>query len=210
VSAAAASVLFFGCGGGNERQDADEPSGKFPVEVQEVKFPTDQKLAEGSVMKVVVRNAGDKTIPVVAVTIKCDDSKNGQDGSFDRQISGTDIADKNRPNFVVDTIPGPGRPKGNEQLDPLERSSAYVDTYTLGALPPNQVADFEWHVTAVHTGPFRVCYRVAAGLDGKAVAVQQGGKPLFAEINGTVSNKAPQTRVADDGKTVVTEPDSGQ
>jgi hypothetical protein len=117
---------------------------------------------------------------------------------------------RQEPTFVVDRIPGPDRPKGNEQLDPLERSSAYVDTYTLGPLAPNATADFEWHVTAVHAGPFRVCYRVAAGLNGKAVAVQQGGKPIFAEINGEISNKAPQTRVADDGKTVVTEPDTGQ
>jgi hypothetical protein len=138
------------------------------------------------------------------------DEKNGQNGSFDRQITGTDVADKNRPNFVVDTIPGPGRPKGNEQLDPLERSSAYVNTYTLGPLGPNRTADFEWHVTAVHAGPFRVCYRVAAGLNGKAVAVQQGGKPLFDEFDGQISNAAPKTRVADDGKTVVTEPDTGQ
>jgi hypothetical protein len=204
------ALVAVGCGGGSsgDRQDKNEPSGKFPVEVQEATFPSDQKLAEGSVMKIVVRNAGNATIPIIAVTVQCEDSKDGQNGSFDRQITGSNIADKNRPNFVVDTIPGPGRPKGNEQLDPLERSSAYVNTYQLGSLAPNATADFEWHVTAVHAGPFRVCYRVAAGLNGKAIAVQKGGKPLQDEFTGTVSNAAPQTRVADDGKTVITEPDT--
>jgi hypothetical protein len=207
------ALVAAGCGGGTsgDRQDKDEPSGKFPVEVKEAKFPLDQKLAEGSVMRIVVRNAGDKEIPNIAITVQCEDEKNGQNGSFDRQISGTDIADKNRPNFVVDRIPGPGRPKTNTQLDPLERSTAYVNTYTLGKLPPNRDAVFEWNVTAVHAGPFRVCYRVAAGLDGKAVATQEGGEPLTAEFDGTVSNKAPKTGIADDGKTVTTLPDdSGQ
>jgi hypothetical protein len=200
-------LLAAGCGGGasGDRQDKNEPSGKFPVEVQEATFPTDQKLAESSQMKIVVRNAGQSTIPDIAVTVQCEDEKNGQNGSFDRQISGADIADKNRPTFVVDRIPGPDRPKGNEQLDPLERSSAYVNTYTLGKLAPNQTANFQWNVTAVHAGPFRVCYRIAAGLNGKAIATQQGGKPLEDEFNGTVSNAAPKTKVADDGKTVVTE-----
>ena len=178
-------LLAVGCGGGasGDRQDKNEPSGKFPVEVQEATFPSDQKLAEGSVMKVVVRNAGNATIPIIAVTVQCSDEKDGQNGSFDRQITGNNIADKNRPNFVVDTIPGPGRPKGSEHLDPLERSSAYVNTYTLGPLAPNATADFEWHVTAVHAGPFRVCYRVAAGLNGKAIAVQQGGKPIWRRVH---------------------------
>jgi hypothetical protein len=194
-----------GCGGSGDRQDKGEPSGKFPVEVREAKFPLDQKLAESSTMRIVVRNAGDKEIPDIAVTTQCEDEKNGQNGSFDRQISGTDIADKNRPNFVVDRIPGPDRPKGS-QLDPLERSSAYVNTYTLGKLAPNREAVFEWKVTAVHAGPFRVCYRVAAGLNGKAVATQEGGEPLAAEFSGTISNEAPRTGVADDGKTVTTLP----
>jgi hypothetical protein len=200
------ALAVSGCGGGasGDRQDKDEPSGKFPVEVSEANFPTNQKLAESSTMRIVVRNAGDREIPNVAVTVQCDDEKDGGNGSFDRQISGTDVADKNRPNFVVDRIPGPDRPPGNEHLDPLERSTAYVNTYTLGKLAPNKEADFEWKVTAVHAGPFRVCYRVAAGLDGKAVATQEGGQPLEGEFSGDVSNAAPKTGIADDGKTVTT------
>ena len=60
-------------------------------------------------MRIVVRNAGNKTIKNIAVTVKCPRSKNGQDGSFDRQIPGQQIADKNRPIFVVNTIPGATR-----------------------------------------------------------------------------------------------------
>lgn len=197
-----------GCGGGT-RQDKDEPEGKFPVSVEKAEFPLQQKLAKSSKMRIVVRNAGNKRIPNVAVTVQCRSSKNGQNGSFDRQIGGLANADKNRPNFIIDRIPGAERPASRQQLDPLERSTAYVNTYTLGELAPNRTAEFVWRVTAVRAGDFRLCYQVAAGLDGKAKAVPaEGSLPLTQEWNGKVSNAAPRTGVADDGKTITTLPES--
>lgn len=192
-----------GCGGSSaksDRQDTDEKAGNYPVAVEAAEFPLQQGLAEPSKMRVVVRNAGDARIPNIAVTVQCRKSKDGQNGSFDRQITGQQQADKNRPIFVVDQIPGSTRPASRQQLDPLERSSAYVNTYTLGPLGPNRTATFEWKVTAVRAGQFRVCYRVAAGLDGKAKAVAADGSlPLEREFVGNISNAAPNTGVADDG-----------
>lgn len=197
------AVVASGCGSTTakgDRQDTDEKKGNYPVAVEEAEFPTQQKLAQTSKLRVVVRNAGDKRIPNIAVTVQCREAKNGQDGSFDRQIAGQGQADKNRPNFVIDRIPGAGRPASRQDLDPLERSTAYVNTYTLGGLDPNRTATFEWDVTAVRAGEFRLCYRVAAGLDGKAKAVSASGSlPLEKEINGNISNAAPRTGVADDG-----------
>ena len=164
--AAVAAALTAGCGGTTakgDRQDKDEPEGDFPVSVEEATFPLKQDLAQSSTMKVVVRNAGDREIPNIAVTVQCPRTKNGQNGSFDRQIASQSQADNNRPNFVVDTIPGSERPASRQRLDPLERSSAYVNTYTLGKLAPNRTATFEWKVTAVRAGQFRLCYRVAGG-----------------------------------------------
>ena len=205
------AVLASGCGGGNtvkgERQDKDEPSGNFPVAVEEAEFPLQQELAETSTMRVVVRNAGDQRIPNINVTVQCTDEKGGQNGSFDRQIAGQSQADKNRPNFVVDQIPGSARPASRQQLDPLERSNAYVNTYTLGPLGANRTATFEWKVTAVRAGDFRLCYRVNAGLDNHAKAVPASGSlPITQEWQGNISNAAPKTGVADDG-TVTTLPE---
>ena len=209
--AAVAAAVAAGCGGTTakgDRQDKDEPEGNFPVSVEEATFPLKQDLAKSSTMKVVVRNAGDREIPNIAVVVQCPTTKGGQNGSFDRQIASTQQADNNRPNFVVDTIPGAKRPASRQDLDPLERSSAYVNTYTLGTLRPNRTATFEWKVTAVRAGNFRLCYRVAAGLDGKAKAVPASGSlPLFEEWNGIVDKEAPKTGVADDGETVTTLPE---
>ena len=187
-------------------QDTDEKAGRYPVSIEAAEFPVQQQLAESSKLRVVVRNAGDARIPDIAVTVQCKDTKDGQDGSFDRQIAGQGQSDKNRPTFVVDQIPGAIRPASRQNLDPLERSTAYVNTYTLGPLAPNRTATFEWKVTAVAAGPFRVCYRVAAGLDGKAKAVAASGSlPVIREFRGMVSNAAPRTGVSDDG-TITTLP----
>lgn len=206
------AVLASGCGGGStaqgERQDKDEPEGKFPVSVEEAEFPLQQKLADSSKMRVVVRNAGDRRIPNIAVTVQCESNKPGANGSFDHQIAGLDLADNDRPNFVVDRIPGAERPASRQDLDPLERSTAYVNTYTLGPLAANRTATFEWKVTAVRAGRFRLCYQVAAGLDGKAKAVPASGSlPLKEEWQGRISDVAPRTGVADDGETITTLPD---
>ena len=208
----ALAVGASGCGGTTVKgapQDTDEKAGNYPVSVETATFPLQQKLAQTTTMRVVVRNAGDARIPNIAVTVQCPESKDGQNGSFDRQIGGQEQpADKNRPNFVVDQIPGSTRPASRQQLDPLERSTAYVNTYALGPLGPNRTATFEWKVTAVRAGLFRVCYRVAAGLDGKAKASPASGSlPLIDDFTGNVERTAPRTGVADDG-TITTLPEA--
>jgi hypothetical protein len=45
--------------------------------------------------------------------------------------------------------------------------------------------------------------RVAAGLDGKAKAVPASGTELTGRLGGEISDAAPATRVADNGRTIV-------
>ncbi len=78
----------------------------------------------------------------------------------------------------------------NPPLDPapLERSSAFVDTYPLGAARGRAKATFRWDVSAVKAGPYKLCWRVNAGLYGKAKAVASGGSPISGMFEGTISN----------------------
>jgi hypothetical protein len=87
---------------------------------------------------------------------------------------------------------------------PLGCDTAYVDTWACGRLEAGAQKTFRWSVTAVKAGDYRISYSVAAGLDGKAKAVgaAAGGAPR-GSFTGTVSDEAPEVRVADDGKTVV-------
>jgi hypothetical protein len=131
-------------------------------------------------MVIAVKNVDSKTIPNVAVTVK----------SFDKRSAATGLADPRRPLFVVN--------KG-----PLGGDTAYVDTAALGPLKPGQTKTFSWDVTAVVAGPYTLRYAVAAGLNGKAKAVLAGGGAPTGSFSGSISSKAPQAHVADDGKTIV-------
>jgi hypothetical protein len=197
------ALAVAGCGGGKQ-QDANETKGNFPVKVVSASFPQKQSLAKDSTMEIVVQNAGQQSIPMISVTVKCGA---GLGGSFQTAVpagSGNN-ADPQRPQFVVNKIPT-ATERVNPPLDPapLERSSAYVDTYPLGPLAAGRSATFRWDVSAVKAGTYRLCWRVNAGLYGKAKAVPaSGGGPISGEFKGEVSNKAPKATVGEDGKTVI-------
>ncbi len=194
VSAAALAAVS-GCGGG-ERQDANEPEGDYKVEVVEASFPSDQKLAKRSELVIVVRNADTEQIPNIAVTMKGLDFRKDDPG----------LADQRRPQFVVN---GKFKTFGNiedaqAQTPGGVENPTYVDTWALGPLEPGESKKFRWDVTAVVAGPYELSYRVAAGLDGKANAIDdETGEPPEGVFTGTVSDAPPQTRIADDGKTIV-------
>ena len=180
IAPVAAAILVSGCGGG-ARQDANEPSGNFKVQVLEARFPGHQSLAKRSIMRITVKNVDTKTIPNVAVTVK----------SFDVRKKDPSLADPRRPQFVVNKGPAGG-------------DTAYVGTSALGPLRPGETKTFLWDVTAVAAGKYSLKYAIAAGLNGKARAILASGATPRGEFKGVVSNKAPQSKVADNGKTVVT------
>src|SRR3954451_23759826 len=181
IPALATALLVAGCGSSGPRQDANEPSGDFKVQVVEAKFPSKQSLAKRSKMIITIKNVDNKTIPNVAVTVK----------SVDQRKSDPNLADPRRPQFILNAGPRGG-------------DTAYVGTSALGPLKPGQTKTFQWDVTAAVAGKYSLKYAVAAGLNGKAKAVLAGGGIPTGEFTGTVSSKAPQATVADDGKTVVT------
>jgi hypothetical protein len=210
-----AAVVATGCGSGTP-QDSDEPSGKFPVQVVNATFPAKQRLATTSNMRIVVRNPGPKKIPIISVTVKCRTSgangsggspsgSGGSGGGFAYRTSFRGVADPVRPQFVVNTLPTrTPRNYDHGRLDPLERSSSYVDTFPLGPLAAGRSATFEWNVTAVKSGPYRVCYQVNAGLDGKAKAVPaRAGERIAGQFTGQVADRPPQAHIGENGKTVV-------
>jgi hypothetical protein len=176
--ALASALLVSACGAA--RQDANEPSGNFKVQVLKASFPTDQKLAKRSVMEISVKNVDSKTIPDISVTVN----------SFNRRQDNPQLADASRPVFIVNTGPSGG-------------DTANTDTSALGPLKPGQTKTFKWNVTAVQAGPYKISYEVSAGLFGKAHAIDSSGKRPRGEFNGRISNAAPNSRVNFDNGTSV-------
>jgi hypothetical protein len=168
----AAAVLVSGCGGGT-RQDESETAGTYNVDVVSATFPTQQHLARQEQLVVEVKNSDSKTIPNVAVTIE---------PGFTTRSERQDLSDPNRPVWIVDDGPVGG-------------TTAYTNTWALGALKPGATAKFTWKVTAVRPGNHEVRYRIAAGLNGKAKAQASGGDAAEGTFQVNVSREPAQSTV---------------
>ena len=180
--------------GGEKRQDENEPEGRFRVDVVDASFPVKQKLAKRSALKITVRNAGRRTVPNIAVTV------NG----FDTKLKNPELADPSRPVFVINGKPTEiGDFAESKDIAPEGGETAYVNTWALGPLKAGAEKTFRWSVTAVRAGPFKISYKLAAGLDGKAKAVDAEGITPAGIFQGTVDDTPPDTRVAEDGVTVI-------
>jgi hypothetical protein len=176
AATAAALLALSGCGG-DDRQDADEPSGTFRVDVRRTSFPASQRLAQQSTFEITVRNAGARTLPALAVTV---------DGFAERPRDGADESapdsDPQRPVWIVDSEPAGG-------------VTAYDNTWTAGALAPGRSATLRWRVTPVVPGRHLLTYRVAAGLNGRARAVDPHGDAPEGAVQVDVSAVPSDARV---------------
>jgi hypothetical protein len=185
-----------GCGGGGSRQDANEPSGKFPVKIVTSSFPTRQRLAQTSNLQIGVKNSGDKTVPALAITISVDKNALQPFSYYDPQPG---LADPDRPVWVLEN----GYPKLAGQKASAGAETANVKTFDFGPLAPGKTTQAVWRVTPVRGGIYTIDYQVDAGLNGKAKAVTADGGPVTGSFAVKISTAAPQTRVTGSGKVVV-------
>jgi uncharacterized membrane protein YgcG len=203
VFALALPAVLSACGG--TRQDAGEPSGTFPVTIVQHTFPSSQPLAGHAILTIAVRNTGSRTVPDVAVTIGGPGGVNGF--TYNARPSASvcasaspptscQLADSSRPVWIVNR--GPGAQPGQTVEGNYSNGggvTAYTNTWALGSLAPLATATFTWDVTAVVAGRHTIAYRVAAGLNGKAIAQDpQGGVPQ-GTFTVNVPRLAPQSRV---------------
>jgi hypothetical protein len=206
IAAGAAVLALSACGGGSN-QAANEPSGNFPVDVSTATFPASQRLAEHTHLVITVRNAGNKTIPDVAVTITNPATGTAaQAFGYLLSASGSSqgLASRSRPVWIIDRPPGPctyscssGGPGG--------AVTAYSNTWALGPLRPGATAKFVWGVTPIKPGKYVVAYRVAAGLNGNAKAVLSSGEPPKGRFTVTVHSAPQQAFVNDRGQVIKTQ-----
>lgn len=184
------------CGGSEERQDAGEPEGNFPVRVVDSKFPNRQRLAETTNLRLGIENIGDEVIPELAVTIFTDD---GADGPFSIRVDDPTLADPNRPVWILENkfprLAGEPPPRG-----PTAAATAQTNTFAFGPLQPGERKRMIWRVTPDMAGTYTVNYEVAAGLQGNARAVTADDGDVTGKFVVTISDKPPSSRVNDAGK----------
>lgn len=204
IAVTAAAPLLSACGSGS-RQDASEPSGKFPVKVTAASFPASQRLAEHTHMIITVTNPGEKTIPNIAVTLL--DAKAGtaaQAFGTDIGTTSSDLASRSRAVWIVDRAPEPGGVCGYscQQGGPGGAVTAYSNTWALGPLAPGKSVTFNWAVTPVQSGTHTIRYEIAAGLNGKAKAVDGSGNQPTGDFHVIVRHAPQQSYVNDKGQVV--------
>ena len=175
-----------GCGG--ERQDADEPKGEFTLQVVDASFPARQSIAQQSTMRLQVRNTDDRQLPNLAVTVETEPGTHGgAPSAFGQSEADTRLADAGRPIWIVDR-----QPEGGE--------TSYTNTWALGPMAPGETKQIEWRVTAVRAGTYTINYRIAPGLNGKAVPAH--GQKTTGSFRVTIADKPVPARVNAEGEVV--------
>jgi hypothetical protein len=195
LAVGALALVLAACGSGGPRQDVGEPAGKFPVKIVTSQFPTRQRLAETSDLRLGLRNTGTRAIPALAVTISLDKNAVRPFSIHDPQ---SNLAAPDRPVWVLEEnfpkLAGEKRSAGTE--------TANDKTFDFGSIKPGKTVQAVWELTPVHAGIYTLDYQVGAGLNGKAKAVTADGNPPTGSFAVKISSKPPQTRVTDSGKVI--------
>jgi hypothetical protein len=203
VAALAIASTITACGGGGgERQDESEPAGEFPVQIVTSSFPTRQRLAQTSTLRIGVRNTGQEAVPSLAITISLDKNAVHPFSTFDPQPG---LADPDRPVWVLENE----YPKLAGKQNSAGAETANDKTFDFGTLEPGRTVEAVWLVTPVRAGVYTLDYQVDAGLTGKAKAVTAGGGPPTGSFAVTISDEPPDTRVNAQGEVVVVPPSGG-
>jgi hypothetical protein len=178
-----ALLLPAGCGGG-ARQDADEPSGEFKVQIVSATFPKRQHIAESVQLRVRVKNADDETLHNVAVTVETKPVEGNAAISFGQRSNDPALADSGRPIWVLDEGPVGG-------------DVVTVNTWSAGTLGPGESKVLIWKLVASRAGRFTVDYRVSPGLTGRATAARGNTSGSF---DVTIGDHPVPARVGADGR----------
>jgi hypothetical protein len=119
-------------------------------------------------------------------------------------VTTSGLANASRPIWVIDRPPGRnGCQFSCQQGGPGGGVTAYSNTWALGPLAPGQSVSFVWGVTAVKSGTHVVHWRVAAGLNGKAIAQLANGQPPQGTFVVRIRQAPQQSFVNNAGQVVV-------
>ena len=194
----AVAALLAACGG-DSSSDANEPGGDYDVRVTDASFPTLQRLGQTSLLKIGVRNTGEKTVPNLLVTVSIAGKQGLSSGlPFGIRDPQPGLAQPDRPVWVLaETYP---RLAGSSE--PGGATTANDKTFSFGPLKPDKTINAVWKLSAVKAGRYTVRYVVAANLAGTAKAKTTGGVAPGGSFATEITAELPETEVTDSGEVV--------
>lgn len=185
--------------GGESSSDANERAGTYEVRVTEAAFPSEQRLGQTSLLRLGVRNTGQKTLPALTVTMSIA-GRAGQTSPlpFGVRDPTPGLAQPERPVWVLSA----GYPRLAGSSSPGGASSSNRKTFVLGPLKPGATTKAVWKLSAVKSGHFTVLYEIDAGLSGTATAKTSNGVAPGGSFVTEISAVPPDTEVTEDGEVV--------
>jgi hypothetical protein len=169
---AAASLVLAAAGCGGERRDVGASGRTYTVDIARLQFPARQHLGDSPDFVMIIRNAGETTIPDLVVTLH----------GFSRRAGDASGSDTSNLVWLVDESP-PGS------------VTAIEDAWAAGPLQPGAQVTLRWRVTPVLAGTHRLDYALAADLAGPARTRLAGGGHPRGTVTVRVDDRPPRTRV---------------
>lgn len=206
LAALAVAALLGACGGEDSSAEDKEPTGTFPVKVTEARFPAIQELGQTSLLRLGVRNTGERTVPGLSVTFTIA-GKRGVTSSLPFGVNDPqpELAQPDRPVWVLaETYP---RLSGSSE--PGGTSTANRKTFDFGEVEPGETVRAVWKLSAVRAGKFTLLYEIDAGPGGAAKAKTEGGVAPGGSFTAEITDQLPETEVTDNGEIVEIEQEKG-
>ena len=192
----AGALALAACGG--DRQDAGAVEGVFPIDVTEASFPVRQRASKAPELKLAVRNAGNETLPNLAVSMFVDEEAGD---AFSIRLDDPTLADPDRPVWILEEkypqVLGEPLPSGLSGA-----TTAEANTFAFGPLEPGERREMVWLLTPVRGGSYVLNYEIDAGLQGPAPAATQSGAQVGGEWPVRISERPTKQRVDGRGKVV--------
>jgi len=194
----AVAAALAACGGGSSA-DAGEPSGSYPVEVTAASFPRLQRLGETSLLRLRIRNSGEKALPALTVSIGIEGER-GESSAlpFGVRDPQPELATADRPVWVLAET----YPRFAGSTEPGGATTSSPKTFDFGPLEPGESTAAVWKLSAVRTGRYTVGYRIGAGVSGSASAEGEDGEEAGGTLVARITRAGPDVEVTDSGEVV--------
>ena len=184
IAVISGTLAISACGGSTSGSNQSHADGSFTVATPGISFPISQHINKGAVLKIPVRNLGNRPIPNVTITLT------------------TGVSGTSAPAFSnVDSQPGLAEHWKHVwflDLGPIDGDTALSNSWTLGELAPGATATFIWHVHPSIPGPHLINWKISPAMLG-GQAVLANGAPAAGSFPVVIKSKAPSATVRSNG-----------
>ena len=194
----ALAALLAACGSSSS-SDSNEKAGTYKVAVTDASFPAKQFIGQTSLMRIDVKNIGDKTVPALTVTVDVE-GEEGEEARIPFAIHDPQpgLAGPDRPVWVLAAT----YPRLAGSSDPGGAQTSSPGTYSFGALKPGKSVEAVWKLSAVRPGKYTIAYEVGAGLSSEVKAKTSSGVAPGGSFSTDISTELPETEVNGAGEIV--------